>query len=127
MPIIIDDKYENSNLNEVMNKQFQHLNTKERYKLLNILNKFKDLVYGTLGTWNTTPVGLELKDDSKPVFSRPYPVPRVHKEIFRKEVKRLVSLGVLEEANDSEWGASSFAQPKAKNNCVRFLSHSELK
>ena len=58
MPIIIDDKYENSNLNEVMNKQFQHLNTKERYKLLNILNKFKDLFDGTLGTWNTTPVYL---------------------------------------------------------------------
>ena len=58
MPIIMDDKYEKSNLDEVMNKQFQHLNTKERYKLLNILNKFKDLFDGTLGTWNTTPVYL---------------------------------------------------------------------
>ena len=40
----------------------------------------------------------------------------------RKEVKRLVILRVLEEANDSEWGAPSFAQPKEKTNCVRFLS-----
>ena len=31
-------------------------------------------------------------------------------------------LGVLKEANDPEWGAPSFAQPKAKTNCVRFLS-----
>ena len=31
-------------------------------------------------------------------------------------------LGVIEEENDSEWGASSFAQPKAKTNSVRFLS-----
>ena len=42
--------------------------------------------------------------------------------MFRKEVKILVSLGVLEEANDSEWGATSFDQPKAKTNCVRLLS-----
>ena len=31
-------------------------------------------------------------------------------------------LEVLEEANDSEWGAPSFAQPKSKTNHVRFLS-----
>ena len=41
--------------------------------------------------------------------------------MFRKEVKRLVKLGVLEDANDSEWGAPSFAEPKANTNWVRFL------
>ena len=30
---------------------------------------------GTLGTWNTTPVDLGLKDDAKPVLSLTYPVP----------------------------------------------------
>ena len=39
-----------------------------------------------------------------------------------KEVKTLVNLGVLEEANDSEWGAPSFSQPKAKTYRVGFLS-----
>ena len=33
-----------------------------------------------------------------------------------------MNLGVIEEANDSEWGAPSFAQPKAKTNRFRFLS-----
>ena len=42
--------------------------------------------------------------------------------MFRKEVKRLVNLEVLEEENGSKWGAPSFAQPKAKTNRVRFLS-----
>ena len=42
--------------------------------------------------------------------------------MFRKEVEILVRLGVLEEANESELGAPSFAQPKAKTNRVRFLS-----
>ena len=40
----------------------------------------------------------------------------------RKEVEGIVNLGVFEEENDSEWGAPSFAQPKAKTNRVKFLS-----
>ena len=66
-------------------------------------------------------MNLDFKDDATPLCSRPYPVPRVHEAMFRKEVKKLVRLCVLEEANDSEWGATSFAQPKPKMNCVRFL------
>ena len=67
-------------------------------------------------------MNLDLKDDATPMCSRPYPVPRVHKAMFRKEVERLVKLGVLEEANGSEWGATYFAQPKPKTNRVIFLS-----
>ena len=119
---ILDAKYKSYDLNKVMDEQFQHLNATERYRLLNILNKSKDLFDSTLGTWNTTMVDLELKDDAKPVCLQPYPVPRVHKSMFKQEVKRLVSLGVLEEANNSKWGAPYFAQPKAKTNHVRFLS-----
>ena len=42
--------------------------------------------------------------------------------MFKKEVKRLVSVVVLEQGNESEWAAPYFAQSKAKNNRVRFLS-----
>ena len=42
--------------------------------------------------------------------------------MLRKEVERLVNLGVIEDENDSEGGSPSFAQPKEKMNCVRFLS-----
>ena len=65
---------------------------------------------------------MELKDDAKPVCSRPYPVLRVDEEIFKKEVKRLVKLVVLEEKNEYRWGAPSFVQPKAKTSKVRSLS-----
>ena len=41
---------------------------------------------------------------------------------FKKEVERLVILGVLEVSNDSEWGDLSLAQPNPKSNRVRFLS-----
>ena len=81
---ILDAKYEKVDLNKVMTKKFQHLNTKEPEKLLHLLRKYEDLFNGTLGTWNTTLVYLELSNNEKPVFLRPYPVPRVHKTMFRK-------------------------------------------
>ena len=67
-------------------------------------------------------MNLDLKDDTTPMCLRPYPVPRVHKAMFRKEVERLVKLGVLEEANESKWGSPSFDQPKPKTSRVRFLN-----
>ena len=36
---------------------------------------------------------------------------KVHKEMLKKEVECLVLLGVLELANDSEWGDPYFVQP----------------
>ena len=111
---IMDAKYKNAYLNKVMAKQCQHLSIKEPEKLLKHPLKFEYLFDGKLGTWKTTPVDLELKDDTKPVCSRPYPVPRVHTTMFKKEVERIVKLGVLEEANDPEWGSPSFAQQKQK-------------
>ena len=58
----------------------------------------------------------------KLIYLRPYPVPKVHEDIFKKEVERSVLLGVLEIANDPEWRAPSFSQPKPKSNRVRILS-----
>ena len=57
----------------------------------------------------TAPVNLELKYYATSVCSRPYPVPKVHKKMFRKEFEILVKLGVIEEANDSKLRAPSFA------------------
>ena len=84
MHIILDAKYEKYDLNNVMTKTFKHQTATERYILLHILKKFEDLFDGTLGTWNTTPVDLELNYDVKPVCSRPYSVPRVHGVMFKK-------------------------------------------
>ena len=84
------------------------------------MRKFEDFFNVTLGTWNTKPVYLKLKDDSKPVLSYPYPVPRVHADMFRKEVDTLVNLGILEPANELEWGASSFAKKKLEKNEYNF-------
>ena len=97
---ILDAEYENTDLNKVMTKQCQHLSTKERYTLLSLLNRFKDLFYRTTVTWNTTLVDMGLKDNSKPVCLQTYLVPRVHEEMSKTEVKILVGLDVTEHANE---------------------------
>ena len=86
----------------------------QRNEVLKLLQKFKEMFDGTLGTWKTDPVDFGLKEDAKPICLRPYPVPKVHEEIFKKEVERIFLLGVLEVENDSEWGPPHLAQPKPK-------------
>ena len=48
----------------------------EKEKLLRLLKKFEHLFDGTLGSWKTTTVDLELKANAKPVFQKHYPVPK---------------------------------------------------
>ena len=108
---------------KVMENQCQHLTMTQRNELLRLLQKFKELFYGTLGTWKRDIIYFELKEDAKPISPWPYPVPKVHKEMFKNEVECLVLLGGLEVANDPEWGAPSFDQPRHKSKLVRFLSN----
>ena len=52
---------------------------------------------------------------------RYYPMPRIHKDTFRKELARLVNLGVLVEVLDNEWGSPTFIIAK-KQGTVRLVS-----
>ena len=58
----------------------------QRNELLKILQKFEELFDGTLGTWKTDLVDLKLKEDAKPIFPRPYPLLKVHEEIFKNRL-----------------------------------------
>ena len=49
----------------------QHLTIIQRNELLKLLQEFQELLDGKLGTWKTDSVDLELKNDAKPIFSRP--------------------------------------------------------
>ena len=112
--VILDDKYENSDLHKVSKNQCQHLTMTQRNELPELLQKFEDYFDGKIETWKIDPIDFELKEDVNPICLRPYPVPKVHDEIFKKEIGRLVLPEVLEVESYSEWGALSFTQPKAK-------------
>ena len=70
--------------------------------MLNLLNKFEGLLYGTLRTWKTDTIDFEFKKYVEPIFSRPYPLPKSHEEVFKKEFEMLVLFGILGVENDSE-------------------------
>ena len=56
------------------------------------MQKLEELFDGTLGNWSTDPVDFEFQEDKKPILYRKYPVPKVHEEIFKKEIERFVLL-----------------------------------
>ena len=97
-----------------MENQCQHLTMTQHNELLKWIQKLEELFNETLGTRKTDQVDFKLKEYSKPILLRSYPVPKLHEEIFKKEVECLVLLGFLEVANDSEWGVPSFVQTKPR-------------
>ena len=76
-----------------------------------------------LGDWQTEPFSFELKPNAKPHHGRAFPVPHIHLETLKKEVQRIVNLGVIERQPSSEWASPTFIILK-KNNTVRFISDS---
>ena len=113
---ILDAKYEKADLHKLV-KSHKHLTKTEQNQLYNLLKKFESLFDGTLGDWTGTEIELELQEGVKPWHGKPYPIPQVHEAALRKEVERLIMLGVLEVVLESEWGAPSFIIPK-KNNTI---------
>ena len=89
--------------------------------LRDVLKIYELLFDGTLGTWKTKPVDMNLQLEEKPFHDKLYPVPRAHEAVFRKEVERLCQIGVSKKVNISEWGSPTFIQPK-NNGTVQLLS-----
>jgi len=123
---ILDAKYEKANLPEVVNN-CTHLSVTQKNALLRLLLQHEELFDGTLGEWQDELVNFELRPEAKPYHGRPFPVPHHHKDTIKKEVQRLVEIGVLKPIQESEWAFPSFIIPKKSKvpgqpGTVRFLS-----
>jgi hypothetical protein len=97
------------------------LTTNEQLSLKKLLSKHESLFDGTLGKWTGEPYHIELNPDAISYHARPFPVPIIHEQTLRQEVKRLCKLGVLTQINHSEWGAPTLIIPK-RDGSVRFIS-----
>ena len=117
---ILDSKYEKADLEQVA-ANAEDLDENQQKKLLSLLKDFEDLFDGTLGKWDTDPIDIETKPDHKPSSARYYPVPKINKATFKKELLRLVEIGVLTPVQQSEYGTPVFIIPK-KEGTVRFLT-----
>jgi len=119
---ILDAKYEKANLKEITLSN-KTLNKDQELKLFRLLKRHKTLFDGTLGNFNDGEIDITLKPGVTPFRVRPYPIPHAQKDLMRREVDRLVILGVLEGPlkDIPEWGAPCFPIPK-KNNQIRFIT-----
>jgi hypothetical protein len=83
---IIESKYTPADLNKIV-EECTHLEKDEQRQLLRLLQKFENLFDGTLGTWKTDPVDLELVNPNvKPYHAKPYPVPYSQEKRLKEEL-----------------------------------------
>jgi hypothetical protein len=118
---ILDAKYEKADLPKIIQENCAHLSTSQRNKLLKLLLEYEEMFDGTLGDWQDEPVGFTLKPGATPYHGRSFPIPRIHLDTLKKEVERLVEIGVLKKQPRSEWASPTFIIPKS-NGTVRFIS-----
>ena len=118
---MLESKYEKADLNKVVQDNCPHLTEDQREALLKLLQRHEGLFEGKLGTWDDELVHFDMKPNAKPFRANPYPVPRIHRDTIRRELKRLCELGVIEEIEGSQWAAPSFFIPKP-DGTGRFLT-----
>ena len=117
---ILDAKYESVQIDDVVN-QLEHLNIQQKADVKQVLSEFTKLFDGTLGVYPHQKFHIELEPNAKPKHARPYPVPVVHLEAFKKELVHLCNIGVLAIQGASEWASPTFITPK-KDGRVRWVS-----
>ena len=98
---ILDSTYVKANLKQVADNA-THMNDEERTQLIRILEDLEKYFDGNLGDWDTDLVDLELNPYSKPFNCKYYIVPRISKDTFCKELKRLVKIRVLNPVQPSQ-------------------------
>jgi hypothetical protein len=84
----------------------------ERRQLLHLLQKYEEFD-GSLGTWKTDPIQLELKDPNvKPYHAKPYPAPHSQEKQLKDEIRRFWDYGVLRKINHTEGACPTFTISK---------------
>jgi hypothetical protein len=108
----LDSKYEEVTPETVATQQ-KYLTSLQQQQLAEVLHGFPALFDGTLGHYPHAKVHFEV-DASKlpPKFHKAYPVPRLHLETFKKELLRLVEIGVLSRITGSSHCFPTFIIPK---------------
>lgn len=118
---ILDAKYESWDADQIVNELCGHLEPAQKDDLKKLLIKHHKLFDGKLGLYTGDKMHIELEPGAQAVYRRPYPIPRVHLEAFKKELDHLVSLGVLSPVRDTAWGLPTFITPK-KDGRIRWVS-----
>ena len=77
---------------------------------------------GTLGNYTGSKYKIDLKEQIKVYDAKPFLITKVHKLTLKKEVERLVKIGILKRINNSEWAAPTFIIPKKHGLFLTFVN-----
>ena len=122
MKQILDAEYKKINLRTVV-MSLNYSKDKHKYSLLELLQKYEKMFEQTLGKYTGSNCTIELSEDAKPYHAKSFPIPKIHGPTLKKEVKRLIKIGVLKKIHHSQWSVPTFIIPKI-NGKVRFISDS---
>ena len=111
---ILPSLYDKADVASVV-QQCTHLTQEQRNKLHQVLSKYETLFDGKLKKYQGEQIHLEIDPSVSPTCTRAYPIPHAHLKVFRDELDRLVSIGVLEQSSRSEWISPTFIMPKKDN------------
>ncbi len=76
---------------------------------------------GTLGDYPHRKFHIELEPGTRPRHARPYPIPVIHLEAFKKELMHLCEIEVLQSQGASECASPTFIIPQ-KDGRVHWVS-----
>ena len=116
----LKEVYKQIRLNSII-MNLDYLKGKHKNSLLELLQKYEKMFDGTLGKYTGSDSTIELQEDAKPYYAKPFPILEVHEATLKKEVNRLIKIGILKKINNSQWAATTFIIPK-NNGTVRFIS-----
>jgi hypothetical protein len=114
---ILDAQYGKVDLDDIVSEQ-THLSQEQRNDLAQLLHKHHRLFNAELKPYPGQNFHIDLEPDSKPFHAKPYKIPYVHQATSKKELDRLVKIGVLRHQGPTEWAAGTFIIPKKANAAV---------
>ena len=80
----------------VIAKGCVHLSSEQQQQLTTLLSRFPTLFNGELKVYPHNQLHLDVDPSIKPFVLRAYPIPKKQLQIFKQELNRLVTIGVLE-------------------------------
>ena len=90
----------------------KYLKIKHKNSLLKLLQKYQRISYVTLAKCKGSDHNIEFKEDVEPYHAEPFPLPKTQEPTLKKEVDRLIKIGILKKINNSQWAAPTFIIPK---------------
>ena len=108
--------YAPADLEAIVKNQAQ-LDEQQKNQLLAVLTKHESIFQGKRGNWKHEEVTIHLKDDAKPYYAHPYPIPLKQLDATKHEVLRQCEIGAMrmltvKETENNEWAFAAFGLPK---------------